>query len=66
MMRSIILRCVAGLALLLGSLASSAQSDTGLAIRVPFDFMVGTTMFPAGEYTVKRPSDFCTGSAEGI
>jgi hypothetical protein len=53
MMRSTILRCAAGLALLTGSLASNAQSDTSLAIRVPFDFMVGTTMFPAGEYTVR-------------
>jgi hypothetical protein len=53
MMRSTILRCAAGLALLLGSLASNAQSGTDLALRVPFDFMVGTTMFPAGEYTVK-------------
>lgn len=47
------LRCAAGLALIFGSLVSSAQSDTNLAVRVPFDFMVGTTMFPAGEYTVK-------------
>jgi|ERR1700686_3401452 len=53
MMRSTILRCVAGVALVLAALASSAQSDTSLAVRVPFDFMVGITMFPAGEYTVK-------------
>jgi hypothetical protein len=53
MTRSTILRYAAGLALVLGALASSAQSDPNLAVRVPFDFMVGTTMFPAGEYAVK-------------
>ena len=52
-MRSTILRCVAGVALVLGAVASSAQSNPNLAVRVPFDFMVGITMFPAGEYTVK-------------
>lgn len=52
-MKSTILRCAAGLALILGALTSSAQLGTNLAVRVPFDFMVGTTMFPAGEYTVK-------------
>jgi hypothetical protein len=53
MMRSTILRCAVGLALVFGALVANAQSDTNLAVRVPFDFMVGITMFPAGEYTVK-------------
>lgn len=52
-MRSTILRCAAGLTLVLGSLVSSAQSGRNLVVRVPFDFMVGITMFPAGEYTIK-------------
>jgi hypothetical protein len=51
-MKSQILRCFAGLALVFGSLLASAQSNSHLAIKVPFDFMVGRTMFPAGEYNV--------------
>jgi hypothetical protein len=53
MMKSTILHCAAGVALILGSLASSAQSTANLAVKVPFDFMVGITMFPAGEYAVR-------------
>jgi hypothetical protein len=51
-MKSQILRCFAGLSLVLGSLLTSAQSNSQLTINVPFDFMVGRTMFPAGEYNV--------------
>lgn len=51
-MKSQILRCFAGLALVFGSLLANGQSDSHLAIKVPFDFMVGRTMFPAGEYNV--------------
>lgn len=53
MLKSTILRCAAGLALIFGSLASNAQSNANLSVKVPFDFMVGITMFPAGEYTVR-------------
>lgn len=31
---------------------SHAQSDAHLVITIPFDFMVGKTMFPAGGYTI--------------
>jgi hypothetical protein len=31
---------------------ASAQSNSSLAIKIPFDFMVGRMMFPAGEYKV--------------
>lgn len=53
MMKSTILRCAAALAFVLLPLASNARSDASLAVSVPFDFMVGTTMFPAGEYIVR-------------
>ena len=56
MKKSSVLRSAVVLALAFGSLASSAQSTANLAIKVPFDFMVGITMFPAGEYTVRPVS----------
>lgn len=56
MMKSNMLRCAASLMLAFGSLASGAQSTPNLAVKVPFDFMVGVTMFPAGEYTVRSVS----------
>jgi hypothetical protein len=56
MKNSSVLRSAVVLALAFGSLASSAQSTANLSIKVPFDFMVGITMFPAGEYTVKPVS----------
>lgn len=55
-MKSNILRCTAALTLAFASLASGAQSTANLAVKVPFDFMVGITMFPAGEYTVRPVS----------
>lgn len=43
----------AGFLVLLGSLTAKPQAaETGF--RVPFDFMVGRHMFPAGEYRVTR------------
>jgi hypothetical protein len=51
-MKSHILKCAAALCLVLGSLLANGQSDSHLAIKVPFDFMVGRTMFPAGEYNL--------------
>jgi hypothetical protein len=56
MMKSNSLLCAAALILAFGSLACSAQSTANLAVKVPFDFMVGITMFPAGEYTVRPVS----------
>ena len=56
MIKSSVLRCAAVLAVAFVSLTSSAQSTANLTVKVPFDFMVGTTMFPAGEYTVKPVS----------
>jgi hypothetical protein len=53
-MKSHILKCAATLCLVLGSLLANGQSDSHLAISVPFDFMVGHTMFPAGEYNLAR------------
>ena len=38
-----------------GSLTCSAQS-ANLSVKIPFDFMVGITMFPAGYYTIKPVS----------
>jgi hypothetical protein len=55
-MKSKILQCAAVVTLALASLASGAQSTANLAVKVPFDFMVGITMFPAGEYTVRPVS----------
>ncbi|HEX3738360.1 MAG TPA: hypothetical protein VHV29_01420 [Terriglobales bacterium] len=55
-MKSKILQCTALLTLVLGSLASGAQSTANLAVKVPFDFMVGVTMFPAGKYSVRPVS----------
>jgi len=51
-MRSTILLSAAGLVFFLGSVFANAQSQKIVAINVPFDFMVGKTMFPAGAYTV--------------
>ena len=66
-MKSQILRCFAGLALVFGSLLASAQSISHLAIKVPFDFMVGRTMFPAGEYNVGmvKPQTFVLAAKNG-
>lgn len=55
MMKLNIVRCAGVLMLAFVSAACSAQS-ANLAVKVPFDFMVGITMFPAGEYTVKPVS----------
>jgi hypothetical protein len=41
--------------LVAGSLSASAQSqESRMTIRVPFDFQVGKTLLPAGNYVVKR------------
>lgn len=58
---------VASLVLL--SSAARAQQSGELKVKVPFDFMVGRLMFPAGEYALQEsgPSSFvlhaCRGSA---
>jgi hypothetical protein len=51
-MKSTILVRLVTIALMLGSTVASAQSSGSVAVQVPFDFMVGKTMFPAGEYTL--------------
>ena len=52
MMKSPMLKYAAALMLSFGSLICSAQS-ANLSVKIPFDFMVGITMFPAGDYTIK-------------
>jgi hypothetical protein len=47
---------MASLVLLLGASATSAGSIE-LRADIPFDFMVGNKMLPAGTYTVSRPAD---------
>src|SRR5437868_7973862 len=54
MRRRIGLLC-AGLLLVLAGFSATSQA-TEVGFRVPFDFMVGRHMFPAGEYRVTRAS----------
>lgn len=44
---------IVGLFLIFGSLMSQAQPETHVTVAMPFDFMAGKTMFPAGAYTVE-------------
>ncbi|MCI0351756.1 MAG: hypothetical protein L0Z53_20235 [Acidobacteriales bacterium] len=37
---------------LLVGLAASAQAQSKIRVNVPFDFTIGSTLLPAGEYTV--------------
>jgi hypothetical protein len=41
---------------LLVGLAASAQAQSKIRVNVPFDFTIGTTLLPAGEYTVQPAS----------
>ncbi len=45
---------IVGIVLLAG--ASPAKADTA-TVRIPFPFVVGTTIMPAGAYTIHTPSD---------
>jgi hypothetical protein len=49
--------CVVATALVLRSITARAQSNTSVAVKIPFDFMVGRTMFPAGKYTLNSAGE---------
>lgn len=54
-MKKQILSVVATLSIVVGlSIAGFAALGTSVKANIPFDFMVGNKMFPAGEYTVSR------------
>jgi hypothetical protein len=57
-MKTELFAAVAVFAFALAAGAGSAQAviPGALTVKVPFDFVVGTTTMPAGEYTVSNPS----------
>ncbi len=40
----------------LASFSAATAQEPGLKAKIPFDFTVGNTTLPAGEYTIKSPS----------
>ena len=48
---------MAALMLGAGSVALHAAGDTTLVVKVPFEFVAGTTRLPAGEYRVQPYSE---------
>ncbi len=47
---------VAGTCLLIAGVASGQQWTQQARVSVPFEFVVGTTVLPAGSYTVSTPT----------
>ena len=63
-MKKRVFATTAMLSLLLLLAAASAQAQTSSAermkISIPFEFTVGNSILPAGEYTVSRPTQTCS------
>ena len=56
---SLIVSATAALVMMAG--VASARADARIVVTVPFDFIVGTTQLPSGDYTVTESS-----SAPGV
>jgi len=61
--RSFLLLSFAAIVFVFGSVGVSAQGTTALKANIPFEFSIGKTTLPAGEYTITLPE---TGSASSI
>jgi hypothetical protein len=57
---SLALATVFGFVLMVGAGSAFATLAAPIRVNVPFDFVVGGTTLPAGEYVISRPNDNST------